>query len=236
MGKGPSLAAGKFRGILGNALADAAAGGTETGTMSSSECAEMIDPDLLLEAYAQGVFPMAMPDGELGWFSPDPRGIIPIREFHVPHGLRKLLKKNLFEIRLNTAFTAVMRGCADRESTWIDGTILRSYARLHERGYAHSVEAWQGNRLVGGLYGLAIGGAFFGESMFSRESGASQVALHALVRRLDDRGFTLLDTQWTTDHLSRFGAHEIPRSEYLRRLKRALALPCRFVDDPLISA
>ena len=177
---------------------------------------------------------MAMPEGELGWFSPDPRGVIPIREFHVPHGLRKLLRKELFEIRVNTAFTTVMRGCADRESTWIDETILRSYVRLHELGHAHSVEAWQGNRLVGGLYGLALGGAFFGESMFSRESGASQVALHALVRRLDERGFTLLDTQWTTDHLSRFGAHEIPRNEYLRRLKRALQLPCQFGDGHLL--
>jgi leucyl/phenylalanyl-tRNA--protein transferase len=196
-----------------------------------SRSTDVIDPRLLLEAYAQGVFPMAMEDGEMGWFSPDPRGIIPIREFHVPHGLRRLLRRGAYEVRMNTAFTAVMRGCADRESTWINESILRSYVRLFELGFAHSVETWMGHRLVGGLYGVAIGGAFFGESMFSRETGASQVALHALVRRLDERGFTLLDTQWTTEHLSRFGAHEIAREDYLRRLERAIRLPCRFMES-----
>ena len=196
-----------------------------------SRSTDVIDPRLLLEAYAQGVFPMAMEDGEMGWFSPDPRGIIPIREFHVPHGLRRLLRRGAYEVRLNTAFTAVMRGCADRESTWINESILRSYVRLFELGFAHSVETWMGHRLVGGLYGVAIGGAFFGESMFSRETGASQVALHALVTRLDERGFTLLDTQWTTEHLSRFGAHEITREDYLRRLERAIRLPCRFMES-----
>ncbi len=196
-----------------------------------SRSTDVIDPRLLLEAYAQGVFPMAMEDGEMGWFSPDPRGIIPIREFHVPHGLRRLLRRGAYEVRLNTAFTAVMRGCADRESTWINESILRSYVRLYELGFAHSVETWMGHRLVGGLYGVAIGGAFFGESMFSRETGASQVALHALVTRLDERGFTLLDTQWTTEHLSRFGAHEITREDYLRRLERAIRLPCRFMES-----
>jgi leucyl/phenylalanyl-tRNA--protein transferase len=196
-----------------------------------SRSTDVIDPRLLLEAYAQGVFPMAMEDGEMGWFSPDPRGIIPIREFHVPHGLKRLLRRGAYEVRLNTAFTAVMRGCADRESTWINESILRSYVRLYELGFAHSVETWMGHRLVGGLYGVAIGGAFFGESMFSRETGASQVALHALVTRLDERGFTLLDTQWTTEHLSRFGAHEITREDYLRRLERAIRLPCRFMES-----
>jgi leucyl/phenylalanyl-tRNA--protein transferase len=196
-----------------------------------SRSTDVIDPRLLLEAYAQGVFPMAMEDGEMGWFSPDPRGIIPIREFHVPHGLKRLLRRGAYEVRLNTAFTAVMRGCADRESTWINESILRSYVRLFELGFAHSVETWMGHRLVGGLYGVAIGGAFFGESMFSRETGASQVALHALVTRLDERGFTLLDTQWTTEHLSRFGAHEIAREDYLRRLERAIRLPCRFMES-----
>jgi leucyl/phenylalanyl-tRNA--protein transferase len=196
-----------------------------------SRSTDVIDPRLLLEAYAQGVFPMAMEDGEMGWFSPDPRGIIPIREFHVPHGLKRLLRRGAYEVRLNTAFTAVMRGCADRESTWINESILRSYVRLFELGFAHSVETWMGHRLVGGLYGVAIGGAFFGESMFSRETGASQVALHALVTRLDERGFTLLDTQWTTEHLSRFGAHEIAREDYLRRLERAIRLPCQFMES-----
>ena len=199
---------------------------------SRTDTSDLIAPDLLLGAYAQGMFPMAMDDGRMGWFSPDPRGVIPIRDFHVPHGLKRLLRKGMFEVRVNTAFATVMRGCADRESTWINGTILRSYVRLHEMGFAHSVEAWRENRLVGGLYGVALGGVFFGESMFSRESGASQAALFHLVRRLDERGFTLLDTQWTTEHLERFGAYEVPRDEYLRRLGLALRLTCRFVDAP----
>ena len=194
------------------------------------ENASVLPPDLLLQAYAQGMFPMAMESGELGWFSPDPRGIIPIREFHVPHGMKHLLRDSPFEIRFNTAFTTVMRGCAKRETTWISDTILRSYVRLHELGFAHSVEAWQGRKLVGGLYGVAIGGAFFGESMFSSEPGASKVALFSLVRRLEDRGYTLLDTQWVTSHLRMFGAHEIPRADYMHRLRQALKLECRFAD------
>jgi leucyl/phenylalanyl-tRNA--protein transferase len=195
------------------------------------ENAPVLPPDLLLQAYGQGMFPMAMESGELGWFSPDPRGVIPIKGFHVPHGMKNLLRDAPFEIRFNTAFTTVMRGCAKRETTWISDTILRSYVRLHELGYAHSVEAWQGRKLAGGLYGVSIGGAFFGESMFSRESGASKVALHALVRRLDERGFVLLDTQWVTSHLRMFGAYEIPRSEYMQRLRHALRLDCRFVEN-----
>ncbi len=191
----------------------------------------VLPPDLLLQAYAQGMFPMAMESGELGWFSPDPRGIIPIRDFHVPHGMKKLLRDSPFEIRINTAFATVMRGCAARETTWISQTILRSYTRLHELGFAHSVEAWHGRELAGGLYGVALGGAFFGESMFSRESGASKFALYSLVRRLDERGFTLLDTQWVTSHLRTFGAHEIPRADYMQRLRSALKLECRFVDS-----
>jgi len=191
----------------------------------------VLPPDLLLQAYAQGMFPMAMESGELGWFSPDPRGVIPIRDFHVPHGMKKLLRDSPFEIRINTAFATVMRGCAKRETTWISDTILRSYVRLHELGFAHSVEAWQGRRLAGGLYGVAIGGAFFGESMFSKDPGASKVALHALVQRLDVRGFTLLDTQWVTGHLRMFGAYEITRSEYMHRLRLALKLDCRFADS-----
>lgn len=192
----------------------------------------VLPPDLLLQAYSQGMFPMAMETGELGWFSPDPRAIIPIRDFHVPHGMKKLLRDSPFEIRINTAFTTVMRGCAKRETTWISDTILRSYVRLHELGFAHSVEAWHGHSLAGGLYGVAIGGAFFGESMFSRETGASKFALHALVQRLDARGFTLLDTQWVTSHLRMFGACEIPRHEYMQQLRLALKLDCRFADGP----
>ena len=188
----------------------------------------IIAPDLLLEAYAGGMFPMAMENGEMGWFSPDPRGIIPIKEFHIPHGLKKVLRNHPFEVRIDTAFGAIMKGCADRESTWISDMIHRSYVKLHELGFAHSVEIWQDNTLVGGLYGLAMGGAFFGESMFSRVPNASKVALASLVSRLDARGFVLLDTQWVTEHLTQFGAHEIPRSTYLKRLNKALNLHCSF--------
>jgi leucyl/phenylalanyl-tRNA--protein transferase len=188
----------------------------------------IIAPDLLLEAYAGGMFPMAMENGEMGWFSPDPRGIIPIKEFHIPHGLKKVLRHNPFEVRIDTAFGAIMKGCADRESTWISDMIHRSYVKLHELGFAHSVEIWQDNTLVGGLYGLAMGGAFFGESMFSRVPNASKVALATLVSRLESRGFVLLDTQWVTEHLTQFGAHEIPRTTYLKRLNKALNLHASF--------
>lgn len=188
----------------------------------------IIAPDLLLEAYAGGMFPMAMENGEMGWFSPDPRGIIPIREFHIPHGLKKVLRKNPFDVKINTAFADIMRGCADRESTWISDMIHRSYVKLHELGFAHSVEIWQENQLVGGLYGVSMGGAFFGESMFSKVPNASKVALATLVARLDERGYTLLDTQWVTEHLTQFGAHEIPRATYLKRLNKALNWHCTF--------
>ena len=188
----------------------------------------IIAPDLLLEAYAGGMFPMSMENGEMGWFSPDPRGIIPIKEFHIPHGLKKVLRNNPYDVRIDTAFGAIMKGCADRESTWISDMIHRSYVKLHELGFAHSVEIWQDNTLVGGLYGLAMGGAFFGESMFSRVPNASKVALAHLVSRLDERGYVLLDTQWVTEHLTQFGAHEIPRSTYLKRLNKALNLHCTF--------
>lgn len=172
---------------------------------------------------------MAMEDGEIGWFSPDPRGVIPLEGFHLPHGLKRLLRRHPFEIRINTAFAHVLEGCASREETWIDPTIHRSYTRLHELGFAHSVEAWREGNLVGGLYGVSLGGAFFGESMFHRESGASKVALHALVERLRARHFTLLDIQWTTPHLLGFGAREIPRSDYLHQLAEAIRLDRSFV-------
>ena len=190
----------------------------------------MIAPDLLLQAYSQGAFPMGMPDGSIAWFSPDPRAIIPLEEFHVPHGLRRALRKRPFEIRLDAEFETVMRKCAAREETWINEEIVASYVRLHELGFAHSVEAWSEGVLRGGLYGVAIGGAFFGESMFHEATDASKIALHALVERLKARGFTLLDTQWTTPHLLQFGAQEIPLRQYRRLLSRSLRQDCRFVD------
>lgn len=189
----------------------------------------MIDPDDLLQAYRLGVFPMALEDGDIGWFSPDPRTIIPLEGFHVPHGLRRERQRQKFEVRIDTAFEEVMRACAEREDTWINEEIIASYVRLHELGFAHSVETWSApNELVGGLYGVSIGGAFFGESMFHRATGASKVALWALVERMREREFTLLDTQWLTSHLAQFGAREIPRPLYLHLLAEAVDLPRNF--------
>lgn len=189
----------------------------------------MLPPDLLCNAYAQGIFPMAMQNGEIGWFSPDPRGIIPLDDrFHIPHGLKRTLKKQPFEVRFDTAFRDVMLGCAERDSTWINEQIITSYCRLFDLGIGHSVETYRDGALVGGLYGIAIGGVFFGESMFSRATDASKVALVALVERLRTSGFVLLDTQWTTNHLQTFGAVEIPRKEYLKQLKHGVQLDVKF--------
>ena len=190
----------------------------------------MIPPDVLLRAYAEGVFPMAMENGEIGWFSPDPRALIPIEDFHVPHGLRRLLKKNPFEIRIDQSFATVVRACAARDSTWINDEIFESYALLHNYGFAHSVECWKDGELAGGLYGVSLGGAFFGESMFHRVTDASKVALWALVERLRQKGYMLLDTQWTTPHLQTFGAFEMPRRKYLGLLRKAVVKDCRFAD------
>ena len=188
----------------------------------------MIAAELLLQAYAQGVFPMSMEDGEINWFSPDPRGIIPLETFHVPHGLERTLKKKKFTVRMDHAFEEVMRGCSRRPDTWISEEIIASYMELHRLGFAHSVEAWSANGLAGGLYGVSLGGAFFGESMFHTETDASKVALVGLVEHLRSRGFTLLDTQWTTPHLTTFGATEIPRRNYMKRLQSALRADCQF--------
>jgi leucyl/phenylalanyl-tRNA--protein transferase len=191
----------------------------------------VIDPALLVRAYREGIFPMALDDGEIGWFSPDPRGVIPLETFHVPARLARVVRSARFEIRIDTAFEAVMRACAERpnDGTWISEEIVESYLALHRLGLAHSVEVWRQGDLVGGLYGVSLGGAFFGESMFHRETDASKVALVALVERLKRRGFTLLDTQWVTEHLEQFGATEIPREEYLRRLAMALRRDCVFL-------
>jgi len=191
----------------------------------------MIDSDLLLEAYRLGIFPMAMDDGEIRWFSPDPRTILPLEAFHVPHGLKRERRAQAIEIRINTRFQEVVQGCAARPDTWINDEIIESYTRLLALGAAHSVESWSANELVGGLYGVAIGGAFFGESMFHRVTGASKIALWALVERLRERRFTLLDTQWLTPHLEQFGAKEIPRALYRHLLSQAIDLPRKFVSE-----
>jgi leucyl/phenylalanyl-tRNA--protein transferase len=194
----------------------------------------MLPPDMLLTAYATGWFPMAVDGGEVRWFSPDPRGIIPLDTFHVSRRLARVWRQGTFRIEIDSRFEEVIRACAtatrggEEGGSWISDEIVESYVVLHQEGVAHSVEAWKGDRLVGGLYGVALGGAFFGESMFHRETDASKVALVALVERLRGRGYVLLDTQWTTPHLEQFGAIEIPRRDYLRRLDRALKLRCTF--------
>ena len=190
----------------------------------------MIEPELLLQGYRLGVFPMAMEEDAIEWFSPDPRAILSLEEFHVPHALRRVVRKGVFEIKINNRFSEVIRACAKREDTWINREIIESYTRLHELGHAHSVEAWAGGKLAGGLYGVAIGGAFFGESMFHRVTDASKVALVALVERLCARKFVLLDTQWLTPHLRQFGGIEISRNHYLHLLRGAVELPRKFSD------
>lgn len=182
----------------------------------------IIPPEVLLDAYARGIFPMGH-EGEILWFSPEQRGLIPLDErFHIPHGLKRTLKRQPFEIRRDSVFRDVMLACAERDETWIDDVILDSYCHLHALGYAHSVECWDDDGLQGGLYGVELPGVFFGESMFSRKTDASKVALVALVENLRSRGFKLLDTQWMTPHLMQFGGHEVPRREYLTLLRKAL--------------
>ena len=190
---------------------------------------EPLTPDLVLAGYQAGVFPMAGWYGEILWFSPDPRCILEFELFRISRSLRQAIRRQTFEIRFDTAFEQVIAACADRpEGTWISPTIAEVYTELHRQGYVHSVEAWRGGKLVGGLYGVAIGAAFFGESMFHRVANASKVALVALMDHLKARGYVLVDTQWSTPHLEGMGAVEIPRRQYLRRLKAALAEQCQF--------
>jgi leucyl/phenylalanyl-tRNA--protein transferase len=181
-----------------------------------------ISPDLIIAAYLQGIFPMADEKGKIGWYSPDPRAIFPLDAFHVPHSLRKTIRKNPFEMRYDSAFRQVMQGCGDRDPTWINEKIIDNYTLLFDRGMGHSVEAWQDGKLVGGLYGVAIGAAFMGESMFNRVTDAAKVCLVFLVERLKEKGFTLLDSQMPTDHLLKYGQILITRTEYLRRLDKAV--------------
>ena len=184
-----------------------------------------LEPGTLLAAYRGGLFPMRLDGGPVGWWSPDPRGVLPLDGLRVTRSMRQAARR--FEVRIDTAFAAVMRACADpsRPHGWIDASFIDAYVRLHELGWAHSVECWREERLVGGLYGVAIGGLFAGESMFHRERDASKAALMALVELLRDGGATLLDVQWTTDHLRSLGAVDISRAEYLHRLAEAIARP-----------
>jgi leucyl/phenylalanyl-tRNA--protein transferase len=184
-----------------------------------------LTPDLLLRAYASGIFPMGDDrTGDVRWYAPDPRAHLPLSDFHIPHNLRRRVRRRAFSVTSNRAFERVIRACADRERTWITPRLIRAYTRLHEHGAAHSVECWQDDELAGGLYGVALGGAFFGESMFFHVSNASKVALVHLVRQMRAGGFVLLDTQYSTEHLERFGVVEIPRDAYMKRLDEALGV------------
>jgi leucyl/phenylalanyl-tRNA---protein transferase len=191
-----------------------------------------LDPQTLLGAYCQGVFPMADPDGKIRWYTADPRGIIPLQAFHVPRSLAQFIRSATFpfDVAIDQDFVATMRACMQCRlgATWINEPLVRAYAHLHELGFAHSVETRQDGELVGGLYGVSIGGAFFGESMFHLRRDASKVALVCLVERLKQRGYELLDTQASTPHLRRFGCIEVSSREYLQRLARALERDCDF--------
>jgi len=190
-----------------------------------------LSTEILLTAYGHGIFPMAVNKREeIRWFSPDPRALIPLDEgFHIPHGLKRALKKNRFSVTIDENFEGVIQACASMHgATWISEGIRRAYCELHHQGFAHSVEARLDGELAGGLYGVRIRGAFFGESMFHRATDASKVALVALVERLRAGGFLLLDTQWTTPHLEQFGAFEVPRADYLKLLESALQRDCSF--------
>ncbi len=198
-----------------------------------------IPTELLLRAYASGVFPMAedADDPEIFWVRPEMRGVIPLDDFHVPKSLAKAVRRAPFDIRYDTDFQGVIDGCAEaragRTTTWINQPIREAYAQLFAQGNCHTVEAWQGDRLVGGLYGVTLGRAFFGESMFARETDASKVCLFHLVQRLRDRGFVLLDTQFTTEHLKKFGAIDVPRARYEAMLEDALRGTANFNDESI---
>ena len=193
-----------------------------------------LTPELLIRAYAAGIFPMSegRDDPDIFWVDPERRGVIPLDRFHASKSLKKAVRSRVFEVRVNTAFADVIRTCAEprpgHEDTWINPSIEAAFIQLHQSGFAHSVECWRENRMVGGLYGVALAGAFFGESMFSKETDASKVALVHLVARLRLGGYVLLDAQFITDHLKQFGAEDIPARLYLERLNDALQVKGRF--------
>ena len=197
--------------------------------IKASESPVPFTPQVVLETYRHGIFPMGEAESdEIYWFQPDPRAILPLDGFHVPRSLRKLLRKEIFEITYDHAFADVMRACAENRPLWISEPMHRVYNELHRLGRAHSVEVWQDGKLVGGLYGVHLGGAFMAESKFYRLSNASKVALVKLVERLRERDFAILEVQYFTDHLRQFGATELSLETYLRRLRAALRMDCRF--------
>lgn len=188
----------------------------------------VLTPPLLVRAYSVGCFPMPNEWGVIEWYQPDPRAILPLDGFHTSRSLQKKLKKNVFEVTYDTDFLGVMKGCAGRKPTWINAEFLRAYGEMHRLGKAHSVEVRQNGKLVGGTYGVHLGGAFFAESKFHTVTDASKVALAKLVERLGARGFSLLEVQFLTPHLSQFGVIEIPHEDYMERLIAALKLKCEF--------
>ena len=187
-----------------------------------------LSPDGILKAYGNGFFPMGEEDGSLEWYFPDPRGVIDLEGFHIPKRLGRTIQKSLFEIRMDSDFEGVVQGCADREETWINGPIFQVYTELYRMGKAHSIEAYFEGNLVGGIYGVHLGGAFMGESMFSRKTDASKACLVHLVQHLRERKFSLFDIQFLNPHLAQFGACEIPSSQYLKKLQFALGQGCTF--------
>ncbi len=190
---------------------------------------EFLKPDNMLRLYASGAFPMADSEtGAINWFMPEVRTIIPLDKYNIPRSTRKAIEKENFEIRFDTSFTEVVRGCADRESTWISDALILAYKRLKKRGHVHTVETWLNDELVGGLYGITFRGAFFGESMFSKVSNSSKAALTALIERLVKKDFVLLDVQYMTEHLKMFGAVEISFDEYTKLLYEAYTRGCEF--------
>jgi leucyl/phenylalanyl-tRNA---protein transferase len=184
--------------------------------------------EILEACYRAGAFPMADAHGHIEFYRSDPRSVLEFEELHVPRSLGRVIRKVTFDVRVDEDFDGVIRACADREDTWINSEIIDAYIRLHRAGKAHSVEAYAGGELAGGLYGVTLGGAFMGESMFTRIRDASKVCFVSLVNRLQERGYELLDCQIQNPHLARLGAREIPEQEYLRRLQRALTLDCSF--------
>jgi len=191
-----------------------------------------LEPRRLLRAYALGIFPWYSEGQPILWHSPDPRALLVPAELHVPRSLRRTLRRGRFEVRLDSAFPEVVRACAelprpDQDGTWITADMRHAYGRLHDLGFAHSAEAWEDDRLVGGIYGVSLGGAFFGESMFAMRSDASKVALVVLVEQLQDWGFDLFDCQIESEHVARFGARPVARSEFLGRLRNSLERPTR---------
>lgn len=208
----------------------------------SAPATSRLSPELVLRAYACGIFPMAESRGRSGvfWVDPEVRGVLPLDAFHVSRSLARKVRRGVFDITCDSAFGAVIRACAEaargRPDTWINDDIIEAYCELHRSGFAHSVEAWQDGRLAGGIYGVALGGAFFGESMFSAATDASKVALVHLVARLKAGGFRLFDVQFVTQHLKQFGVEEVPARRFQERLDEALAVKARFYSGDVVEA